>query len=76
MSSFEIEILVLFKSERNFDLLNEISLLSKSSAKLGKLSVGKQSKLKSELSVNKLNLFSFFKLKVNSESDEIFLRIN
>ena len=76
MSSLEIDIFVLFKSERSFDLLNEISSLSKSSAKFGKLSIGKHNKLKSELSVIKFNLFSFFKSNFISELPDIFLRIS
>tara|TARA_B110000305_G_C19134884_1_gene490701 strand:- start:458 stop:733 length:276 start_codon:yes stop_codon:yes gene_type:complete len=76
VSSFEIDIFVLFKSVRSFDLLNEISSLSKSSAKFGKLSIGKHNKLKSELSVIKFNLFSFFKSNLISELPDIFLRMS
>ena len=49
---------------------------SNSSEKVGKLSAGKQSRLKSELSLFKLNLLSDFKLKFKSELDEIFLKIS
>jgi hypothetical protein len=38
--------------------------------------VGRQSKLKSEFSLFKLNLFSDFKSKLNSELAEIFLKIS
>jgi len=69
-------ILVLFKSFKNLLLLSKISDSSNSSAKVGKLSVGKQSKLKSELSLFKLSLFSFLRSKFNSEFEEIFLRIS
>ena len=57
-------------------LFNEISEPSNSSANVGKLSVGKQSKLKSELSLFRLSLFSVFKSKFNSEFEDIFLRIS
>ena len=53
-----------------------MSLSSKLSEKFGKLSVGKQSKLKSELSVTKFNLFSFLRLNFISELPDIFLRIS
>ena len=76
MSSFEIDILVLFKRERSLDLLNDISLFSNSSEKFGKLSIGKHNKLKSELSVIKFNLFSLFKSKLMSEFPDIFLNIS
>ena len=66
----------MFNNDKNFDLLNDISLLSKSSEKLGKLSVGKQSKLKSELSVKRFNLFSLFKSNLISELPDIFLNIS
>ena len=66
----------MFNNDKNFDLLNDISLLSKSSEKLGKLSVGKQSKLKSELSVKRFNLFSLFKSNLISELPDIFLKIS
>ena len=76
MSSLEIEIRVLFKSLSNLLLFNEISLPSNSSAKVGKLSIGKHKRLKSAFSLLKLNLFSDFKSKFNSEFDEIFLKIS
>ena len=76
MSSLDIEILVLFNNLRNLLLFNEISCPSNSSAKVGKLSVGRQSKLKSELSLLRLSLFSDFNSKFNSELDEIFLKIS
>ena len=76
MSSFEIDILVLFKSDKSLDLLNEISSVLKSSEKFGKLSTGKQFRLKSELSVIKFNLFSLFKLNFISEFPDIFLRMS
>jgi len=76
VSSLDIEILVLFNSFRNLLLFSEISCPSNSSAKVGKLSVGRQSKLKSELSLLRLSLFSDFNSKFNSELDEIFLKIS
>ena len=76
MSSLEIEIRVLFKSLSNLLLFKEISLPSNSSAKVGKLSIGKHKRLKSAFSLLKLNLFSDFKSKFNSEFDEIFLKIS
>ena len=69
-------ILVLFKSFKNFVLFNEISGPSNSSENVGKLSVGKQSKLKSKLSLFRLSLFSVFRSKFNSEFEDIFLRIS
>ena len=66
----------MFKSESSLDLLNVISSLSKLSEKFGKLSVGRHKRLKSELSVIKLNLFSFFKSNFISEFPDIFLRIS
>ena len=68
--------MVLFKSFKNFLLSNKISGLSNSSANVGKLSVGKQSKLKSELSLFKLSLFSVLRSKFNSELEDIFLKIS
>ena len=53
-----------------------ISISSISSLNVGKLSVGRQSKLKSELSLFKLNLFSDFKSKLISELEGIFLNIS
>ena len=76
MSSLDIEILVLFNNFKNLLLFSEISCPSNSSAKVGKLSVGRQSKLKSELSLLRLSLFSDFNSKFNSELDEIFLKIS
>ena len=69
-------ILVLFKSFKNFVLFNEISGPSNSSENVGKLSVGKQSKLKSALSLFKLSLFSDLRSKFNSEFEDIFLRMS
>ena len=66
--------MVLFNSDNNFDLSKIISFFSKSSEKFGKFSVGRQSKLKSELSVFKLNLFSFFKSKLISELDFLIVK--
>ena len=43
---------------------------------VGKLSIGKHNKLKSEFSLFRLNLFSDFKSKFNSEFAEIFLNIS
>ena len=57
-----------------YDILRKIS--SNSSAKDGKLSVGKHKRLKSALSLLRLNLFSDFKSKFNSEFEEIFLSIS
>ena len=71
-----MEIFVLFKSVRSLDLLNDISLSSKSSTKFGKLSIGRHSKLKSELSVIKFNLFSLFRSNFISEFPDIFLRMS
>ena len=71
-----MEIFVLFKSFKNLALLREISWPSNSSAKVGKLSVGKHNKLKSAFSLFKLNLFSDFNSKFNSELEEIFLNIS
>ena len=76
MSSFDIEIFVLLRSFKNLLLFREISLPSNSSAKVGKLSVGKHNKLKSELSLLRLNLFSDFKSNFNSELEEIFLNMS
>ena len=72
----EIDIFVLFKSFKKFELFSEISLLSKSSENVGKLSVGKHNKLKSELSLFKLNLFSYLSSKFSSELEDIFLKIS
>ena len=76
MSSFEIDILVLFKSFKNLLLLKFISWPSNSSAKVGKLSTGKHNRLKSTLSLFRLNLFSDLSSNLNSELDEIFLKIS
>ena len=76
MSSFEIDILVLFKSFKNLLLFKVISFPSNSSENVGKLSVGKQRRLKSALSLFKLNLFSDFNSKLSSELEEIFLNIS
>ena len=57
-------------------LFNESSIPSNSSAKVGKLSVGKHSRLKSALSLFKLSLFSDFNSKFSSEFEEIFLKIS
>ena len=43
---------------------------------MGKLSVGKHNKLKSELSLFKLNLFSDLSSKFSSELEDIFLKIS
>ena len=51
-------------------------LPSNSSEKVGKLSVGKHKRLKSAFSLFKLNLFSDFRSKFNSELEEIFLKIS
>ena len=63
-------------SFKNLLLFKEISCPSNSSAKVGKLSVGKHKRLKSALSDFKLSLFSDFKSKFNSEFEEIFLKIS
>ena len=76
MSSLDIEIRVLFKSFKNLFLSIAISWPSNSSAKDGKLSVGKHKRLKSALSLLRLNLFSDFKSKFNSEFEEIFLSMS
>ena len=76
MSSFEIDILVLFNKDKNFDLSSETLFSLKSSAKFGKLSDGKQSKLKSEILVFRLSLFSLFNSKLTSEPAGIFLKIS
>ena len=76
MSSFEIDILALLRSDRKFLLETSVSSLSKSSVNVGKFSVGKHNKLKSEFSAFKLSLFSDFRLKCISEFDEIFLKIS
>ena len=57
-------------------LLINISWPSNSSENDGKLSVGKQSRLKSEFALLRLNLFSVFKSKCNSELEDIFLKIS
>ena len=71
-----MEIFVLLRTFKNFLLSRLISGPSNSSAKDGKLSVGRHRRLKSEFSLFKLNLFSDFKLKLRSEFDEIFLSIS
>ena len=76
MSSFDIAILVLFKSFKNLLLSNAISCPSNSSEKVGKLSVGKHKRLKFEFSFLRLNLFSDFNSKFNSEFEDIFLKIS
>ena len=53
-----------------------MSAPSKLFEKVGKLSVGKQRRLKSEFSLFKLNLFSDLSLKLRSEFDDIFLKIS
>ena len=55
MSSFEIEIFVLFRSFKKFLLFISISNPSNSSEKVGKLSVGRHNKLKSEFALLRLN---------------------
>ena len=76
MSSLEIEILTLLRSERNF--LFSILKLSpvKLFEKVGKFSVGRHNKLKSDFSAFKLNLFSVFKSNVTLEFEEIFLKMS
>ena len=54
----------------------KISGSSSSTGSFGKLSVGRQRRLKSEFSLFKLSLFSVFKSNVSSELDEIFLRMS
>ena len=75
MSSLDIDIFVLFRSFNNLVLFIFTSWLSNSSAKVGKLSVGKHNKLKSKLSLFKLNLFSVFSSNFKDEFDLIFLKI-
>jgi len=76
VSSFEIEILVLFKSFKNLLLFKDISSPSNSSANVGKLSVGKHKRLKSAFSLFRLSLFSDFNSKFKSEFEEIFLNMS
>ena len=76
MSSLEIAILVLFKSFKNFLFCIKISFPSNSSIKVGKLSTGRQSKLKSEFSLLRLSLFSVLSSKLSSELEGIFLKIS
>ena len=65
-----------YKRFKNLLLFNMISFPSNSSAKVGKLSVGRQRRLKSEFSLFKLSLFSDFNSKFNSELEEIFLKMS
>jgi hypothetical protein len=76
VSSLDIEIFVLLRSFKNLLLFKVISCPSNSSAKEGKLSVGKHKRLKSEFSLFRLSLFSDFKSKLNSELEEIFLSMS
>ena len=69
-------IFVLFKSFKKLLLFKDISSTLKSSEKVGKLSVGKHNKLKSELAVFKLTLFSDFNSKLISAFEDIFLNIS
>ena len=66
----------MFKSLKNFSPFISNSDPSNSSVKVGKLSVGKHSKLKSKFSPVKLNLFSDFILKLRFAFEEIFLKIS
>ena len=72
----DIEIFVLLRSFKNLLLFKVIVWLSNSSANVGKLSVGKHKRLKSEFSLLRLSLFSDFKSKFNSEFADIFLNIS
>ena len=67
--------LVLFSRDKKFFLSKDISFSSKSSAKFGKLSVGKHSKLKSDFSAIKLSLFSLFKSNLISELDIVAINL-
>ena len=68
--------LIGLKSFKNLLLFKSISWPSNSSAKLGKLSIGRHKRLKSAFSLLRLNLFSDFRSKLNSEFEVIFLRIS
>ena len=57
------------------ELSKLISSPSNSSANVGKLSMGKQSRLKSEFSLFRLSLFSVL-IQNFSEFEEIFLKIS
>ena len=62
--------------DRKFFLSTSIFSLSNLSSKVGKLLDGKQSKLKSEFLVFKLNLFSLLSVKLISVPFGIFLKIS
>ena len=76
MSSFDIDIFVLFRSFKNLLLFSVISWPSNSSVKVGKLSVGIHKRLKSALSLFKLSLFSDFKSNLSSALEGIFLKMS
>jgi hypothetical protein len=76
VSSLEIEIFVLFSKDKNFNGLKDSSLLVNFSEKFGKLSEGKHSRLKFELSDFMLSLFSFFNSNFNSVLADTFLKMS